>query len=545
MELLEWIESNKSKKKKSLTEARYFDACFVGVICLITLFFGIIYVLSSKTVYFWDDATYWDIGRMLAKKPLNFEFFKEIYNSIGTSDYNYVAALPVSLWMKVFGVTRVSYIAAVILFYVIPTELLIYGFAKRVSKAPKLACAVTLCAIPSFLYIAVIGFIDVAGVLVGLGCYYLYFTDSIKNRPYSKSVLLGIMLVLIMILRRYFAFFAVSFVTAMAIDTILFKRNYKEFATTIITISVLLAVCFYPFLTNILLKDYGALYAGYKYSFFTDLKLITRYFGLMFLVAVFAAVPMSVVKRKEFRSAFALLQVLVCASMFISTQTHGQQHLLLYVPALVVLVIFAINSIDKKWMFALLCAITLFNAISPAINRVQPQNIQEIKSLAMFPNYSIKPEKRSDIKEVLALKRNLDKRIPEGKKCGVLASSFVINSSILTNVVPSLNMKEAREDNYIVGLPEVDSRDFWRLNEIYDCDYILVAYPAQTHLAPKQQTIITEGVKSFVNNTDIAQSFSEISGFKSKIGEVDIKLYKKIKTVSETEKTEFGLKLFK
>ena len=115
------------------------------------------------------------------------------------------------------------------------------------------------------------------------------------------------------------------------------------------------------------------------------------------------------------------------------------------------------------------------------------------------PTYSVKPKKRTDINSVLALKRTLDKKIPEGATCGVLASSFVLNSSILINVVPSLNMKENREDNYIVGLPEVDSRDYWRLNELYECDYILVATPAQTHLAPGEQTIITRAVESFKN----------------------------------------------
>ncbi len=545
MEILEWLDKRKKQSNIKLTQIKHLDWYFVGVAAILTFLLGIAYVLLSKTVYFWDDATYWDIGRMLSDKPFGFDFIKEVYTSIGTMDYNYFLAVPIALWMKLFGITRVSYISAVILFYVIPTEILLYFTSKKLSKAPGIAYALTLMLIPAWIYIAVIGFIDVAGVFVGLLCYYLYFTDVLKNRPKLKSMLIGVLLVIIMIMRRYFAFFAVSFVTMMAIDSILIKKKVKDLILTAITIAVLLLVCFYPFFKNILLKDYGAMYSSYKYSFYTDLKLITRYFGTAFLGLILGAVPYMVYKQRELRGALALLQLLVCGAMFVSTQTHGQQHLLLYVPSLMVIVILAVNSISKMSLLIITCVVALCSTLSPAINRVQPQNIQEIKHLSAFPSYSTKPEKRTDIKDILAIKRGLDMKIPEGSTCGVLASSFKLNSSILINVMPSLNMKETREDSYIVGLPEVDSRDYWRLNEIYSCDYILVAYPAQTHLSSKEQTIITEGVESFKNNTDFAKSFAVMRDFKGRIDDVDIKLYKRIKDVTKTEATEFELRLFK
>lgn len=544
MELLEWIEINKTKEKGKLKDSRYFDLWLVGGTCFLTLLFGIIYVLMSKTVYFWDNSTYWDISRMLSEKPINFDFFKEVYNSIGTNDYNYFIAVPVALWMKLFGTTRISYVIAVILFYVLPTQIVIYLIARRM-KRTRLAFAVSILCIPAFVYNAVIGFIDVAGVLIGLLCYYLYFTDVLRNKPYIKSVLLGVLLVIIMLTRRYFAFFAVSFVTVMALNTILFKKSFKELAVTVSAIAIMLVVFFNPFLVNILLKNYGTLYSSYKYSVFTDFKLITRYFGVVFILLVFVQGIYLAIKKKEMRCLSAIMQIVICASMFMLTQTHGQQHLLMYIPPLTMLVMLAVDCIDKKALLITLSAVALLNFVSPSIKRVQPKNIQEIKTLSLFPSYSVKPETRSDINAILALKRNLDKKIPEGENCGVLASSFTLNSSILINVVPSLNKKEMRQDNYIIGLPEVDSRDYWRLNELYQCGYLLVATPAQTHLSPKEQTIIVQAVKSFDEGTDIANSFMEIKDFKTKIGDVDVRLYKRVKDVSETEKTEFELKLYK
>lgn len=545
MELLEWLESDKKSSNVKITKMKYFELCVVGALCLLSLIFAIAYVLMSKTVYFWDDSTYWDIGRMLADKPLNFGFIKDVYNSAGTSDYNYFAAVPVALWMKVFGITRVSYIVAVFAFYLMPAYMIIYLLAKKMCQKPLFGCLITLFMIPCMWYITVIGFIDVAGVVIALMCYYLYLTNALKNKKYLKSILIGFMLAFMMIIRRYFAFFTVSFVTLMIIETILFSRKFKELYVTLLSFAFVLIVLFYPFFTNILLKDYGTLYSGYKYSVVTDLKLITRYFGVVSIFILFGGGLYLAVKHKEIRGVFALCQMLICAVMFISTQTHGQQHLLLYVPGFVIIFILMVNNISKKEFVIFLCAVAFVNTLSPCINRKQPQNIQEIKALSMFPTYSIKPKKRTDINAVLALKQTLDKKIPEGSKCGVLASSFVLNSSILINVVPSLNMAETRKDNYIVGLPEVDSRDYWRLNELYECDYILVATPAQTHLAPREQTIITRAVESFLNRTDIALSYSEMGDFRMKIGDIDVKLYKKISNITETAKTEFELKLYK
>ena len=142
-------------------------------------------------------------------------------------------------------------------------------------QKPLFACVITLLMLPSMWYITVIGFIDVAGVVVALGCYYLYMTKVLNSRKYLKYILLGVMLAFIMIIRRYFAFFTVSFVTVMIIETILFSRKFKELFITLLSLGFVLVVLFYPFFTNILLKDYGALYSSYKYSFATDLKLIT------------------------------------------------------------------------------------------------------------------------------------------------------------------------------------------------------------------------------------------------------------------------------
>lgn len=185
---------------------------------------------------------------------------------------------------------------------------------------------------------------------------------------------------------------------------------------------------------------------------------------------------------------FMWVQIIVCLFMFISTQTHGQQHLLMYIPSLIMLTLITIKHITKEWMLVSISLLAIVHSVNVYIPRTQPQNIQEIKHMALVPNFSMLPTKRSDTDEILALKRKLDTTVYEGDTLGVLASSFTLNEDILKNVEPSLGVKPIR-DNYIVSLPQVDSRDR-DLTPLYTVNYVLVAIPAQTHLAEEVRRLL-------------------------------------------------------
>lgn len=119
-----------------------------------------------------------------------------------------------------------------------------------------------------------------------------------------------------------------------------------------------------------------------------------------------------------------------------------------------------------------------------------------------------------------------------------------MNDSILRNVEPSLNVGITREPEYIKSLPEVDSRDYGRLEEIYNAEYILVAFPSQTHLAPGEQTIIDEAVSSFETGGDIAKSFEEVDGFARSFDNMSVRLYRRTEDVMQYQKNLYEARLF-
>ena len=519
----------------------------VNVILLVLSVFAVnliavLYIKCGKNIYFWDDATYWDIARNLAKRDISMQFWRDVYHSVSTQDYNYAAGVISAFYVKIFGESRLVYILGLVNTYLIPSCVMIYFLAKKLGKAPAVTTVLTVLLCPVMLFLTLNGFVDIGGLFICLLCYSLYYPKREKLAiPYSIAI--GILLVLAMVWRRWYAFFSVSFITAMAADCLLFGRKKIPVLVTGASAGLFLLLCFRGFLFGKLMQDYGTLYSGYKFALSIDFKLLTRYFGILFLLALLGGSIAAMVKRGEKRTVFMWIQMCVCFVMFVLTQTHGQQHLLLYVPSVIMLCIILIKHISTGYMLAAAIILALAQTINPCIPRKQPQSISEIRHYAVIPDFSMLPKTRTDTHQILDLKNRLDGVVGDGETLGVLASSFVINEDILKNVQASLGERCSRE-NYIVSLPQVDSRDR-DMNAFYNVNYILAVFPAQTHLAKENQTVVTEAVRSFEAYADFATAYEELPEYETDINGLKVKLYKRTKQVSESAVREFELRLYK
>lgn len=97
----------------------------------------------------------------------------------------------------------------------------------------------------------------------------------------------------------------------MLADCVLFKKKWYKPIVTIAVVGLILVVFFRDFLVYKLMKDYGNLYSGYKFSVGTDLKLITRYFGIIFVGVLAVSSVVMAVKKKETRTLFMWVQMIV------------------------------------------------------------------------------------------------------------------------------------------------------------------------------------------------------------------------------------------
>lgn len=513
------------------------------VAAVIVNILAVLYITKSRYIYFWDNSTYWDISRKIASGALSGGgFWKNVYNSVAAQDYNYIAGLPSSVLVRLFGESRLVYVLGLVNMYFMPSVIMVYLLAKKVSKAPKIAAAITMLLCPSVMFLTFAGFVDVGGVVMCLLCFNLYYTKKDKNGLW-RYILIGVLLAAVILWRRWYAFFSVSFITAMLADCVLFKKKWYNAAAAAAVAALILILFFRDFVFEKLLADYGTLYRGYQFGAGTDFKLITRYFGLIFTGVLAVCSVVNGVRKNETRTVFMWVQITVCLFMFMSTQTHGQQHLLLYIPSLIMLTLITIKHITKEWMLIAISALALLHSVNVYIPRAQPTNIQDITRLALIPDFSMLPLHRSDTEEILALKRKLDDAVIEGDTMGVLASSFAFNEDILKNAEPSLGEKSARS-NYIVSLPQVDSRDT-DLSSLYGVNYILAAFPAQTHLAPGSQTVVCEAVKSFETGSDIASAYEEVPECETVINGVTIKLFHRVRDEYPNDIRLFVSRLYK
>ncbi len=245
-----------------------------------------------------------------------------------------------------------------------------------------------------------------------------------------------------------------------------------------------------------LLADYSSLYVAYKIGLDKDILLLFRYFGITPLILFFAAgICLLFSKGQRCDAAFLMIWSVLCFCLFVRVQTHGQQHLLMYAPAFMCMIILVSGRLEanlhgsKQYTTALTAAgMSLIVSLSPFIPRIQPASLQELKKPTMLPSFSWSPPKRSDAMTVVGLLRYLDSLGAKGLHVGLLASSFTLNQDMLLNSEASLSLPRVSDTprSYLVYLPDVDQRDGWS-DALFKCDILAVADPPQTHLGEVNQ----------------------------------------------------------
>ena len=254
-----------------------------------------------------------------------------------------------------------------------------------------------------------------------------------------------------------------------------------------------------------LLADYSSLYVAYKIGLDKDILLLFRYFGIIPLILFFAAgICLLFSKSQRCDAAFLMIWSVLCFCLFVRVQTHGQQHLLMYAPAFMCMIILVSGRLEanlhgsKQYTTALTAAgMSLIVSLSPFIPRIQPASLQELKKPTMLPSFSWSPPKRSDAMTVVGLLRYLDSLGAKGLHVGLLASSFTLNQDMLLNSEASLSLPRVSDTprSYLVYLPDVDQRDGWS-DALFKCDILAVADPPQTHLGEENQAVMVRMIST-------------------------------------------------
>ena len=201
----------------------------------------------------------------------------------------------------------------------------------------------------------------------------------------------GVLLAAAVLMRRWYAFCALAFVLSLVTDCVK-RKNVYPLISTVGGFAFTLLFFFQRLVSTKLLADYSSLYVAYKIGLDKYILLLFRYFGIIPLILFFAAgICLMFSKSQRCDAAFLMIWSVLCFCLFFRVQTHGQQHLLMYAPAFMCMIILVSGRLEaavpesKRLPAGLTAAaLSLTLSLSPFIPCKQPASLQELKKPTML-----------------------------------------------------------------------------------------------------------------------------------------------------------------
>ena len=488
-----------------------FTICAAAVLNVI----GVLYCLNMKRIFVWDNAGYFlTVQRLDAIFP-SAQYIKEVYRSVFETDYNYIIAIPSNIFCKIFGVSGLTFVLSIMNLYVLPLVLLVYKLCRSIWKT-----VFVFLALPYIIFAANTGFIDIGGVFFALLAAALFFKE--------KPVLSGVLLAFCVLLRRWYSFYALTFIIT-SLFWCISKRKIKDFVIQGCFFAFVLLFFAQDFVVTRLLADYSYAYSAYSLGIETDVKIFTRYFGI--LLPAFAVIY-SLCKKSFLKELFMTIQGALCFVLFTALQTHGQQHLALYCPAFLIILL---SALSKKKALVYLCICFSLQTASTFVPRVQPKAIGEIKAVSVLPTFTLLPPVDVDAESFLPVAEYVDEIGAKGKSVVFLASSLEMNYDTLRNVEISLSKKYNRErESYYLPISDVDKRDGLS-PALFEADYVLVPSQLQIHLAESEQRVISVPYKYILSGENIGGAYQKQKKEFALASGIKIYVYERIRLIKTEE----------
>lgn len=503
------------------------------------------FVGQERYLYFWDFVQYhWlheDFGVKLRGSPV-WALGSLIY-SIGQYEYNLLPVVLLSPFHLLFGDGRLAYILAVTLVYGISAIVLFSVLVGRISRDALsgieqvgatwalLVPVVVLTLLPQFWVPVLAGYVDVAGLGVVFLILILYLRQDPLSIGYRRAVAIGLLLCLLIALRRWYAYWVVGFLVAAGVRAAWHAWRSAQSGTAsplravkyVIVMGFTGAAAFFVIAHSLALRmlttNYADVYSAYRTSEtrLEQLQQLYGHFGLLTLsMAALGAALALADKRLRAIAAFLLLQFIVSYALFSRVQDMSVQHFYLVLAtvaifstlfALCVLVRLHKPQFRAAWLL-LVASIGLANFLSVLY---PPAEALRDKAGALLPAITSYPKTRNDLHEVHRLLTVLNELTqPSGARVYVLSSSHTLNSHMLAraSAVAGPPLHELRQR--IFHTHDVDKRDGFPV-QLLEASYVVVTDPIGYHLAPKDQMVIGAIATQLLEQRGAGRAFEKLA----------------------------------
>ncbi|MBB3175904.1 hypothetical protein [Variovorax sp. Sphag1AA] len=536
------------------TPRRAFALAALAGVVLLSNAFAVHYVLQERAVYFWDWAGYWirfiDVSSDLLEQPLR--TLRGILVSIRGEDYNSLVIVPLIPMEWVFGPGRLAYVLAIVNMSLLPSAFMLAwlpwrGLPPRTDKPlADLALATACVATMHVMWIPVLrGLPDILGLFVIGLVLRVHFSAPLAEQKMRQLITTGLLLCLLVLVRRWYLFWVVSFFPALALaqgfaihrqDGGLRWRSSGGAAHKAIIIGLTfagaMAVIATPLVLRILRTDYADIYSAYRYS--TSITEVAQrlfaYFGWSLLACGLVGLVL-LWRRQETRTfaIFLLVQPVIIFCLFARTQDFGVQHYYLLTPSvgigIAALVLWLCAQIRKKIWTSLLalalvfvCTIagSLLVFLSSRMDKSTAASVLAFSSTtisnassplgALVTTARFPPMLRNDLAE---FDRLLSDVVDHGKgTVYVVASSTVLNSNMMA-VACRTSGRPPESCARLLPTKDVDKRDGFP-HGFVRADTVLVAVPTQYHLRPEDQQVIGLLARDMTEGRGVGAAFRRL-----------------------------------
>jgi hypothetical protein len=509
--------------------------------------------IEKGAIYLSDFATYWSqvvsIANDIRNRGVTLELLSVLYDSVGKNHYNFLPVIPLVPFQFLADNSRAAFVGGVAFIFVGAAALacsrlihLRHNF--RYGGCVSVLCGglmmVSTCAIWWPVYR---GYVDASALACALACVAALFYKDKPEERLSLAALAGFLLGFSVILRAYFAFYALtfSFLLAAYAGVQIFRatdlsqrKPFIKFLAAFALGAAFNILLFPKFIALSLSMDQG-IHAAFLSgrSFFGDVWYLCTYFGAV-PIALFLFGIACNTSNKGIKAA---VWIPVGASalggiLFLRNQFFGEHHrymlLVGYFTCVALGLRVSLTQPQRRLhaaflgLFAMACVGCLsdiqgagskgvFNGMaSPEPMSGEPATRSPLW-VALFGFSAPRPMTRSDAGEFSRMYAYLDSLIAKdpNARIYVLASGWslsdmVIYASLLPS--PGLQFRSARN---LLPVHQVDSRDGVPSN-LLAATYVLTSETVETHLKPGSQMCVEVPWRQFHEERGYARGFEKL-----------------------------------
>jgi hypothetical protein len=506
------------------------ELVLAAVLLAILSLYAARFVASEHTLYRADQLAYWTYSSRLAEHLRDdpWSAVQSVAWSVAHADLNLLPAVPIATAMLLVGDSRTAYILSVINLYGLAVVIALLVAVRRLvpngptprSMAVPVAAAGALLLLPTLWRPVFIGYLGLGGVALGIVILAVYLHGEGADQGWKPLLLLGFLIALLALFRRWYALWSMAFCVVVAVDVgwrVVRDRSFDRrsilaaartpliVALTAIATLVVLAG---PVTVQRVAPEYGEEFAAYARhgTLGGRLSEVVGEFGLLPLALVVAAAFLLGRRPRMRRVAVLLpLHMVVTWAFMVRLQDHSPHHWYLYLAAALLLLSSAlvteIGAIPRRLprIGAAAAVVVVGLVVSAGVYLPTFQPVADAATPLVSRN-RVRPQQRGDLDEVSRLLQYLDDRTAHRPGyIYVLGNTRTLSEQTLAFANRSLGT-DFRSTALFLQTSHLDLRDGFPRG-LLEAAYVLVPQPAQVIVIPTD---------SFIAGANIAKAFHRL-----------------------------------